>query len=87
MSVLGLDLSMYLVKGYDCPESKFKFSGFPIYKCPVEIKKYSSGFEYQMLKYEKLPRAVVLCINHDMVNCPDHVDVLELSALAKHLSN
>lgn len=85
LSVLGLDLSLYLTKGYDCPKSRFSFSGFPIYPCPVEIKKISSRFDYQIMRYTKLPRAVVLCIKHDLVNPPDHVDVLELSALADYL--
>ncbi len=85
LSVFGLDLSLYLTKGYDCPKSQFNFSGFPTYPCPVEIKKRSSGFDYQIMRYTELPRAVVLCIEHDLVNPPDHVDVLELSALADYL--
>lgn len=85
LSVLGLDLSLYLTKGYDCPRSRFSFSGFPNYPCPVEIKKHSARFDYQIMRYTKLPRAVVLCIEHDLVNPPDHVDVLELSALANYL--
>jgi len=85
LSVLGLDLGLYLTKGYDCPISSFAFSGFPDYSCPVEIKKRSSRFDYQIMRYPRLPRAVVLCIEHDLVNPPDHVDVLELSALADYL--
>lgn len=85
LSVLGLDLSLYLVKGYDCPQSQFRFSGFPSYSCPVEIKKRSSGFNYQIMRYTNLPRAVVLCVEHDKKNPPDHVDILELSALAEYL--
>ena len=87
LAVLGVDLSLYLVKGYDCPKSQFNFSGFPMYPCPVEIKKRSSGFDYQIMRYTELPRAVVLCIEHDLVNPPDHVDILELSALADYLHN
>jgi hypothetical protein len=87
LAVMGVDLSLYLVKGYDCPKSQFNFSGFPMYPCPVEIKKRSSGFNYQIMRYTELPRAVVLCIEHDLVNPPDHVDVLELSALADYLQN
>jgi hypothetical protein len=87
LSVLGVDLSLYLVKGYDCPKSQFSFSGFPTYPCPVEIKKCSSGFNYQIMRYTELPRAVVLCLEHDLVNPPDHVDILELSALADYLHN
>jgi hypothetical protein len=85
LSVLGLDLSMYLTKGYDCPKSVFSFSGFPPYVCPVEVKKRSSGFDYQITEYAELPRAVVLCVQHDLVNAPEHIDVLELSALAEYL--
>ncbi len=78
-------MGLYLTKGYDCPKSEFKFSGFPPYPCPVEVKKRSSRFDYQIMRYTKLPRAVVLCIEHDLKNAPDHVDVLELSALADYL--
>ena len=85
LSVFGLDLSLYLTKGYDCPKSRFSFSGFPVYPCPVEIKKHSARFDYQIMRYSELPRVVVLCIEHDLVNPPDHVDVLELSALADYL--
>jgi hypothetical protein len=84
LSVFGLDLSLYLTKGYDCPKSQFNFSGFSAYPCPVEIKKRSSGFDYQIMRYTDLPRAVVLCIEHDKVNPPEHVDILELSAFAEY---
>jgi hypothetical protein len=87
LSVLGVDLGLCLTKGYDCPKSQFCFSGFPAYPCPVEIKKRSSGFNYQIMRYTDLPRAVVLCVEHDLVNPPDHVDILELSALADYLHN
>lgn len=85
LSVLGLDLSLYLTRGYDCPTSQFSFSGFPTYLCPVEIKKHSLRFDYQITRYTDLPRAVVLCIEHDLINQPDHIDVLELSTLADYL--
>jgi hypothetical protein len=87
LSLLGLDLSLYLTKGYDCPESCFSFANLPSYPCPVEIKKRSSGFDYQIIRYTKLPRAVVLCVEHDLVNPPDHVDVVELSTLAEYLAS
>jgi hypothetical protein len=87
LSVFGLDLSPYLTKGYDCPKSRFHFAGLPTYPCPVEIKKNSSRFDYQIMRYEELPRAVILCMDHDLVNPPDHVDVVELSALADYLPN
>lgn len=85
LSIFGLDLSMYLTKGYDCPESHFRFSGLPKYPCPVEVKKHSEDFDYQITRYTELPRAVVLCIKHNLVNPPDHVDVLELSTFADYL--
>ena len=85
LSVLGLDLGLYLTKGYDCPDSQFNFSGFPNYRCPVEIKKRSSRFEYQIMRYAQLPRVVVLCVEHDLINPPSHVDILELSTLADYL--
>ena len=87
LSLLGVDLSLYLTKGYDCPKSTFQFSGLPVYTCPIEIKKLSSGFNYQILRYAELPRAVVLCIKHDFRNPPDHVDFIELSTLADFLRN
>ena len=87
LSVLGVDLSLYLCKGYDCPLSKFRFGDLPQYTCPVEIKKRSKNFSYQITKYSKLPRAVVLCMKHDLVNPPDHIDVLELSALSDYLNS
>ena len=65
LSRFGLQLGAYHVKGYDCPHSTFRFDNLPVYNCPVEVKKYSSGFTYQILKYTTLPRAVVLCIEHD----------------------
>lgn len=85
--MLGMNLSPYLVQGYDCPQSWFEFLGLPAYPCPVEIKKESSRFNYQVLCYTNLPRAVVLCVEHNFVNPPDHVDIVELSALAEYLAS
>src|SRR6266478_3290991 len=70
LSVLGLDLSLYLTRGYDCPASQFCFAGLPPYPCPVEIKKRSSRLNYQFQHYVEFPRAVVLCMKHDLVNAP-----------------
>jgi hypothetical protein len=39
------------------------------------------------MRYTDLPRAVVLCVEHDLKNPPGHVDILELSALADYLKN
>jgi hypothetical protein len=86
LSILGLDLGLYLIKGYDCPKSYFNFQNLPSYLCPVEIKKCSARFDYQITRYTNLPRAVVLCIDHDLVNPPDHVDVVELPTLMEYLS-
>jgi hypothetical protein len=77
-SKLGVKLGPYLVKGYDCA-SRFEFLDLQPYECPIEIKKRSVGFTYQMARYKPLPRAVVLCLDHDLVNVPDHIDVVELS--------
>ena len=87
LSVLGLDLSAYVGKGYDCPKSQFQFDDLPPYLCPVEVKKRSADFSYQVTKYADLPRAVVLCMHHDYVNPPEHVDILELTTLANYLSS
>lgn len=86
LSVLGLELGPYLGKGYDCAESRFQFSKWPSYPCPVEVKKRSRGFTYQVTKYTKLPRAIVLCMEHNMVNPPEHIDFVELPTLAEYLS-
>jgi hypothetical protein len=58
-----------------------------MYPCPVELKKQSKSFRYQVTKYSTLPRAVVLCMEHNYVNLPDHIDVIELPALADYLDN
>lgn len=86
LSIIGLDLSAYLGRGYDCASSSFRFNRLPEYPCPVEIKKRSHGFNYQVTKYLKLPRAVVLCMRHDFVNPPDGIDFVELPALAECLT-
>lgn len=80
---LGMSLGGYVGKGYDCL-TEFKFSQYPVYKIPVEIKKLSSGFKYQMSKYGKneLSRAVLLCATHQCREIPDHIDIIEIEALA-----
>ena len=85
LSVLGVELGPYLGTGYDCLRSTFQFDDLPLYPCPVEIKTRSKGFSYQVTKYTKLPRAVVLCMEHNMVNPPEHIDVVELKELARYL--
>ena len=54
--------------------------------CPVEIKNRSKGFGYQVKNYPRLPRVVVFCLEHDVVHSPEHVDVLEIAALAKYFT-
>ncbi len=87
LSLLGLELSAYLGKGYDCISSRFTFGELPVYPCPVEIKKRSKGFSYQVTKYTMLPRAVVLCMEHNLVNPPEHIDIVELPTLAEYMSH
>ena len=86
LSKLGMHLGPYLGKSYDCDPSCFQFLDYLPYKCPVEVKKNSRGFRYQMLRYKPLPRAVILCVDHNLIDVPDHVDVVELSELASYLT-
>lgn len=86
LAKLGMQLGPLRVKHYDCVPSVFRFDHFPDYVCPVELKKRSSGFKYQQLRYKPLPRAVVLCIEHDLKNVKPHIDVVELKFLAEYLS-
>lgn len=84
---LGLKLGPYLLRGYDCPTSSFRFADYPEYFCPVEIKKRASGFKYQIRNYPTLPRAVVLCLDHDIRHPHEHVDFVEVRSLANFLSS
>jgi hypothetical protein len=84
---LGLCLGPYLLKGYDCPTSSFRFGGYPEYSCPVEIKKRASGFQYQIKNYASLPRAVVLCMDYDTKHPHEHVDFVEVRSLGRFLSS
>src|SRR5205814_985797 len=85
LSVLGCELGPYLTSGYDCATSRFCFNDLPAYSCPVEIKKSSRGFNYQVARYKPLPRVVVLCVRHDYSRSIEDVDFIELSALADAL--
>src|SRR5205823_3639410 len=85
LSLLGLDLGPYLTSGYDCATSQFRFSDLPPYLCPVEIKKSSRGFKYQVARYKPLPRVAVLCVRHEYSRSIEDVDFIELSALADAL--
>ena len=84
---LGLSLGPYLLRGFDCPTSSFRFGDYPDYSCPVEIKKRASGFKYQIKNYLSLPRAVVLCLDYDIRHPHEHVDVVEVRSLARFLSS
>ena len=84
---LGLSLGPYLLRGYDCPTSSFRSADYPEYPCPVEIKKRASGFEYQKKNYPSLPRAVVLCLDHDIRHPYEHVDFVEVRSMARFLSS
>lgn len=86
LSKLGVRLGPYLLSGYDCQHSTFRFDPYPDYICPVEVKKRSKGFVYQIENYRTLPRAVVLCLTHDLDNPPEDIDVIELSELANYLA-
>jgi hypothetical protein len=83
---IGMKVGPYLKKGYDCPESHFTFLNLPEYPCPLELKTHSAGFKYQVKSYAHLPRVVVLCLHHNLPHPQQHVDVIEVAALARHLS-
>jgi len=85
---LGLTLGPYVGKGYDCI-SEVQFDKYPLYSVPVEIKRHSRGFRYQMRKYGKdeLSRAVILCAIHDLENTPVNVDVIELDSICGYIGN
>ena len=72
----------YVGRGFDC-RSTFQFDDHPPYDIPVEVKRHSSGFKYQMEKYGKyeLSRAVILCAIHDLPKVPKNIDVIELQAM------
>jgi len=87
LSKLGVRLSCYQGKGYDCFDSSFQFGRYPSYPCPVEIKKRSSGFDYQVLRRTQPERATVLCMDHDGPHVLTAVvDVIEVPALADSLA-
>jgi hypothetical protein len=85
---LGMTLGPYVGKGYDC-RTDFKFLDYPIYTVPVEIKRHSAKFKYQMLKYGKdeLSRAVILCAIHDLEDTPKNIDVVEIDSMCNYIGN
>ena len=86
LSKLGMHFGPMRTSGYDCDPSSFSFVGYAPYPCPIELKKRSSGFKYQELRYKPLPRVVVLCMQHDRKNLLNHVDVIDLPTLYDHLA-
>ena len=85
LAKIGIHLGPLRVRHYDCDTSAFHFAGYELYPCPIELKKRSSRFSYQEVRYKPLPRVVVLCIEHDLRNLRAHVDVVELKALCDYL--
>jgi hypothetical protein len=84
---LGLRVGPHVKVGCDCPDSFFQFLEFPEYGCPLELKTRSRDFKvYRERRYSTLARVVVLCLHHDHPHPPEQVDVLEITALAKHFS-
>lgn len=85
---LGLSLGPYVGRGYDCI-SEVKFGDYPTYSVPVEIKRYSKDYRYQLQKYGKdeLTRAIILCAIHNLDNTPRNVDVIELDTLCNYIGN
>lgn len=79
---MGIQIGGYVGKGYDCM-TEFQFLEYPSYRIPLEIKRDSTGFQYQQRKYGKdeLSRAVVLCATHSHKQMPQHIDVIELEAM------
>ena len=84
LKLLGMTLGGYIGHGYDCL-TEFNFLDFLPYIVPVEVKRNSTGFEYQQRKYgrNELSRAVLLCATHGHKRLPSHIDVIELEALAQ----
>jgi hypothetical protein len=56
LKVLGVELGPYGGKGFDC-QGVFRFLNYEPYTAPIEIKKASSGFEYQQTKV--FPRGAI----------------------------
>lgn len=84
---LGVCLGPSLTRGFDCPESGFKFLALPEYPCPVEIKHRASSLDYQFKRYAPLGRLAVLCMNDDLTNPPEKVDVISLATLQAAMRN
>lgn len=83
---LGLSLGPYVGKGYDCL-SEIKFGDYPTYIVPIEIKRNSKDYRYQIQKYGKdeLSRAIILCAIHNLDNTPRNVDVIELDTMCNYI--
>jgi hypothetical protein len=85
---LGVTLGPYVGKGYDCL-SEVRFLEYPTYSVPIEIKRQSAKYSYQLKKYGKdeLTRAIILCAMHDLKNTPRNVDVIELDSMCSYIGN
>lgn len=85
---LGVTLGPYVGEGYDCI-SHFQFLDYQVYVAPIEIKRHSKQYKYQMQKYGKdeLSRAIILCAIHDLENTPRNIDVIELDSLCSYIGN
>ncbi len=85
---LGVSIGPYVGRGYDCL-SEFDFLEYPVYTVPIEIKRESKKYKYQMKKYGKdeLSRAIILCAIHDLENTPKNVDVMELDFMCSYIIN
>ena len=83
-----MSLGPYVGRGYDCI-SEIKFFDYPVYEVPIEIKRHSKKYIYQMKKYGKdeLSRAIVLCAIHDLENTPKNIDIIELDFMCNYIGN
>ncbi len=88
LKALGVELGPYVGKGLDC-QGVFRFLNYEPYTAPIEIKKASSGFQYQQKKYspQELSRVVILCARHDLMNVQPNVDVIQLESLCSALAD
>ncbi len=85
---LGVKLGVYRTEDVDCPNASFCLRHYPVYPCPVEVEKYSSGFQaaHHRKRGHHKKRLVVLCMQHDEPSVRQaYVDVIELRELERIL--